>query len=75
LAVVGYYEAVQKLMGSRAAGVAVFVKQVGTRPFYERAMGVPLILHTRDRKGADPAEWPDDLRVREFPSIVAGAFE
>lgn len=21
----------------------------------------------RDRAGADPAEWPEDLRVREFP--------
>ena len=24
-------------------------------------------LRLRDRKGGDPAEWPDDLRVREFP--------
>lgn len=24
-------------------------------------------LLLRDRKGADPAEWPEDLRVREFP--------
>ncbi|MFH1011209.1 MAG: DUF5131 family protein, partial [bacterium] len=24
-------------------------------------------LILRDRAGADPAEWPDDLRVREFP--------
>jgi hypothetical protein len=22
-----------------------------------------------DRAGADPEEWPDDLRIREFPVI------
>lgn len=58
----------------RAAGVACFVKQVGAWPVY-RAMkpfngpqqlfsnGEPL----RDRKGADMSEWPEDLRVREWP--------
>ena len=25
----------------------------------------PIVL--RDRKGGDPAEWPEDLRVRQFP--------
>lgn len=24
-------------------------------------------LHPRDKKGGDPAEWPEDLRVRQFP--------
>jgi len=23
----------------------------------------------RDRKGGDPAEWPEDLRVREWPLV------
>jgi len=26
----------------------------------------------RDRKGGDPSEWPEDLRVREFPSSEQG---
>jgi hypothetical protein len=26
-------------------------------------------IHLRDRKGGDPAEWPEDLRVREFPAV------
>lgn len=26
---------------------------------------------TSDRKGGDPAEWPRDLRVREFPPVEA----
>jgi len=55
----------------RANGVPVFVKQLGSKPFHARAMGLPIILHPRDRKGADPAEWPDDLRVREFPPVTA----
>lgn len=24
-------------------------------------------LRLKDRKGADPAEWPADLRIQEFP--------
>jgi len=27
----------------------------------------PVVLRLRDRKGGDPAEWAEDLRVREFP--------
>ncbi len=36
--------------------------------------GRPDVLHLRDRKGGDPSEWPEDLRVRMFPgdSWVAG---
>jgi len=51
----------------KAARVPAFVKQLGARPF---AYGT----HTRDglrslrsRKGGDPSEWPEDLRVRELP--------
>ena len=42
----------------RAAHVPVFVKQLGRYP-------CDLALH--DRKGGDMTEWPEDLRVREFP--------
>lgn len=69
----------------QAAGVAVFVKQLGARPvdlhatcadthepaecwpFGTRSEGQRIIL--RDRKGGDPGEWPEDLRVREFPEV------
>jgi protein gp37 len=47
-----------------AAGVACFVKQLGARPF-ER--DDPMDMRLADRKGGQPDEWPDDLRVREFP--------
>ena len=46
----------------RAAGTPVFVKQLGGK-----AVGLPE-GRLRHRKGADPAEWPEDLRVREYPS-------
>jgi protein gp37 len=61
----------------KAAGVPCFVKQLGARPVYNRPDGgfpmfsatptkeVPLEL--KHPKGGDPAEWADDLRVREFP--------
>jgi protein gp37 len=56
----------------KAAGVPVFVKQLGTNPHAQVSAAVavsrpviPMVL--RDRKGGDVAEWPEDLRVREFP--------
>lgn len=30
------------------------------------------VMKLRDRKGGDPAEWPEDLRVREFPEVGGG---
>lgn len=46
-----------------AAGVAFFMKQMGRHP---RAGWENVVRYT-DRAGADPAEWPIDLRVQEFP--------
>jgi protein gp37 len=56
----------------RAANVPVFVKQLGSRarwPDLPPASWAPLRygLVLKDRAGADPSEWPADLRVREFP--------
>lgn len=69
-----------------AAGVPVFVKQLGSRPVSRpgadgqwpqgTTLGPRFItsdawhgrhVNLSDRKGGDPAEWPEDLRVREFP--------
>ena len=33
----------------------------------ERWQGATIRVKLNDRAGADPAEWPEDLRVREFP--------
>ena len=64
---------------AREIGAAPFVKQMGFRcwndwgsgmlgrglPLDPEASGTYYRLH--DAAGADPAEWPKDLRVREFP--------
>lgn len=58
-----------------AAGVACFVKQLGAKPeepspgAWNTAHRQPMVL--RDRKGGDMAEWPADLRVRQFPAVPA----
>lgn len=66
-----------------AAGVKPFVKQLGAKPvldlrttgnfrthngarqFEMTATSVPL----RDRAGGDMDEWPEDLRIRQFPEV------
>jgi protein gp37 len=55
----------------RAAGVPCFVKQLGSKPRVDEVSWRGVLLHTLDRKGGDPAEWPADLRVREFPPVPA----
>jgi len=54
----------------------VFVKQLGAKPFGlctpECGIG-PHGMTFRNRKGGDPSEWPEDLRVREFPIGVASS--
>lgn len=52
--------------------VPCFVKQIGARPLIESKHDSPLpdvvcVATRTDRKGGNPAEWPADLRVREFP--------
>lgn len=56
----------------KSADVPVFVKQLGRRPKHAVALRagevpVPTRFDLRDRKGGKPDEWPEDLRVREFP--------
>jgi protein gp37 len=54
----------------REARVPCFVKQLGAHPMVSVGgdLGYPPIsLKLADRKGGDMAEWPNDLRVREFP--------
>lgn len=67
----------------RDVGVPVFVKQLGAN--YTDVLNAiggaqakppeeygPLKVRLRDRKGGDIAEWPEDLRVREFPEVPLG---
>jgi protein gp37 len=67
-------EWIRSLVGQcKTAGVPPFVKQLGAdpvafredaRPWRGLTSMKPFITHA---KGGDPAEWPEDLRVREFP--------
>lgn len=47
----------------RAVDAAVYVKQLG-EPWGKKVRAL-------DRKGADPEEWPEPLRVREYPPALA----
>lgn len=55
----------------KAAGVPCFVKQLGANPHYTNHQGD---MHAcgpfRDPKGGDWNEWPEDLRVREWPEVA-----
>lgn len=66
----------------KAAGVPCFVKQLGAHPFSNGTPNVwpiktrfgdtkngetrPILKHP---KGGDMSEWPENLRVREFPKV------
>lgn len=53
----------------KAAGVPFFMKQMGSQPFSSpTAKYYPMPAATRDRKGGCMAEWPESLRIREFPA-------
>jgi protein gp37 len=51
----------------QAAGVPVFVKQLGAHPIAETAADQKWLDKMKDKKGENMAEWPPDLRVREYP--------
>ena len=57
----------------RRAGVPVapFFKQAGAQPYDSdrTARGRSETLHFVSKKGGDMSEWPEDLRVREFPTL------
>lgn len=53
----------------KSAGVPCFVKQLGTYPEagLVNAQLRMMSLGLEDVKGGNPEEWPEDLRVREYP--------
>lgn len=64
---------IREIVGEcQVAGVPVFVKQLGSRSGHgqERTDGWRPLRHP---KGGDPAEWPADLRVRQFPAQLETA--
>lgn len=61
----------------KAAGVPVFVKQLGANVVVDRndevGGGIHCLLKKKlhDKKGGDISEFPADLRVREFPQPIS----
>ena len=52
------------------AGVAFFLKQLGSYPIdHDVEVQTDRRVPLEDSHGGDPAEWPEDLRVRQFPSL------
>lgn len=59
----------------KAAGVKFFMKQLGSNTICSpTASGGSQVthfgemkMHLKDKKGGDPAEWPEDLRIQEVP--------
>jgi protein gp37 len=63
----------------KLAQVPVFMKQVGSNPVDPWADTGALVMDRepavpsfKDKKGGDPAEWPEDLRIREMPEVSRG---
>lgn len=48
----------------KGASIPVFMKQLGSKPVLD-CYG----YKTLDKKGGNPDEWPEELRVREFPTL------
>lgn len=51
----------------QTADVSVFVKQMGSHPTNREG---ERCHHIKDRKGADMAEWPEELRIRQMPTNI-----
>jgi protein gp37 len=66
---IGWIHALVQQCG--AAATPMFVKQLGAHPTDARLVdvvnGESFRARLKDRKGGDIAEFPADLRVREFP--------
>lgn len=45
--------------------VPTFVKQMGSNPYDNGEK-----MYLSNRKGADPSEWPEDVRMRQAPEVV-----
>ena len=53
-----------------AASVPCFVKQLGSRPLRHIDEMHVKQIKLADSKGGDVGEWPEDLRVRQFPEAI-----
>lgn len=62
----------RRLIGeARDAGIAPFVKQLGSNPTRHGLIQ----LRLKHKKGEDQTEWPPELRVQEFPNVPSPHME
>ena len=55
------------------AGISYFLKQVGSRPYIGDGRGAyddHTYYKVRDGHGGDWSEWPQSIRIRQFPAIA-----
>lgn len=52
----------------KGLGIPCFVKQLGSHSGTTYSASSDRTWRINNRKGGDPSEWPEDLRVREFPT-------
>ena len=56
----------------KAAGVAYFCKQLGHNVVFDdpgEPGGISSPGKLKNKKGGDPSEWPEDMRVRQWPEV------
>jgi protein gp37 len=53
----------------RDEGIPLFVKQMGSKPFYYSSAREEVELHYKDRAGGNMGEWFPEYRVRQFPEV------
>ncbi len=60
----------------KSASVPCFVKQLGSKPYWNPSPDAPAkyadrvaAFEIKHPKGGDPSEWPEDLRVQQFPKV------
>lgn len=51
------------------AGIPAFMKQTGDNAVTPNAAGLTVPFPCIAHHGSDPSEWPDDLRVQQFPEV------
>jgi protein gp37 len=57
------------IMDCMLSRVPIYVKQLGSKPVHS-VFGNPQPLFFEDSRGADPSEWPADLRIQQFPGAA-----
>ncbi|WP_329474191.1 phage Gp37/Gp68 family protein (plasmid) [Streptomyces sp. NBC_01723] len=58
---------------ARQAGAAPFVKQLGSVWARHTTVAGKTVAAWGDTKGGNPAHWPDQLRIREYPKAATDA--